>query len=168
MAEGHAHLAPPRVNEVISACAESLGVDLDAVELRGSGPKRLLRVVIDRDGGVSIDVITEVSRELSRELDRSAVMGETGYTLEVTSRGLSSPLTLPRHWQRNVGRMVVATLADGSRARGRIAAVIDGVIDGGIDGGVTLDDGSTWAFADVTKAVIEPELTKPKEHRDAH
>lgn len=156
MAERLAHLAPPRVNEVVSACVESLGVDLDAVELRGSGPKRLLRVVIDRDAGVSVDLITEVSRELSAELDRSGVMGESGYTLEVTSRGLSRPLTLPRHWQRNAGRLALATFADGRRERGRIASAADDH--------VTLDDGTAWAYADISRAVIEPELKrKPKE-----
>jgi len=155
MAEHLAHLAPPRVNEVVSSCVESLGVDLDAVELRGGGPKRVLRVVIDHEAGVSLEVITEVSRELSAELDRSAVMGGTGYTLEVTSRGLSRPLTLPRHWQRNVGRMVVATFADGRRERGRLASATDDT--------ATLDDGTEWALADLTTAVIEPELNKQKE-----
>ena len=155
MAERLAHLAPPHVTDVVSACVESLGVDLDGVELRGGGPKRVLRVVIDHETGVSLELVTEVSRELSAELDRSAVMGGTGYTLEVTSRGLSRPLTLPRHWQRNAGRMVVATFADGRRERGRLASATDDT--------ATLDDGTQWVFADLTTAVIEPELNKPKE-----
>lgn len=154
MAERTEHLAPSPVHEVVAGCVASMGIDLDAAELRGSGPKRLLRVVIDRDGGVPIDVITDVSRELSRALDRSAVMGEAAYTLEVTSRGLSRPLTLPRHWRRNVGRLAVATFADGRRERGRIA--------GADDEQVTLDDGAVWTYADVARAVIDTEMTKER------
>ena len=111
------HLPPPPVIELVDRCVSELGLDLDAVELRGTGPKRLLRVVIDRDGGVPLDVITETSRELSRELDRSDVMGVVGYTLEVTSRGVDRPLTLTRHWTRNVGRLVVITTVEGDAVR---------------------------------------------------
>ena len=155
MVERLAHLAPARINAAVVACLDSVDVDVDAVELLGSGSRRVLRVVIDRDGGVPVDLISQVSRELSRELDRSDVMGESGYTLEVTSRGLSRPLTEPRHWRRNIGHLVVATLADGERRRGRLVSADDD--------GATLDDGTRWAYADVTTAVVEPELRKLKE-----
>lgn len=152
MVERLAHLAPARVKEVVAACLAAFDVDVDAIELLGSGSRRVLRVVIDRDGGVSVDLIAEVTRELSKELDRSEVMGGSGYTLEVTSRGLSRPLTLPRHWRRNIGRLVVATLGDGTRTQGRIEAADDEQ--------VTLADGTQLSYADVTSAVIQPELKK--------
>ena len=151
------HLPPPsvpaRVIGLVERCTGELGLDLDAVELRGSGPKRLLRVVIDRDGGVPVDVITETSRELSRELDRSEVMGSVGYTLEVTSRGVERPLTLPRHWVRNVGRLVVITTVDDVRVQGRIADATDDH--------VTLEGDTEIPFAEVKAAFIEPELNRP-------
>lgn len=147
------HLPPPPVTALVERCAGELGLDLDAVELRGSGPKRLLRVVIDRDGGVPVDVITETSRELSRELDRSEVMGVVGYTLEVTSRGVERPLTLPRHWARNIGRLVIITTVDGERRKGRIA---DATSDR-----VTLEGQPEIPFADIETAFIEPELNRP-------
>ncbi len=147
------HLPPPSVTALVERCAGELGLDLDAVELRGSGPKRLLRVVIDRDGGVPVDVITETSRELSRELDRSEVMGVVGYTLEVTSRGVERPLTLPRHWTRNVGRLVFVTTVDGGRLKGRIT---DATADH-----VTLDGEREIPLAEVKAAFIEPELNRP-------
>jgi ribosome maturation factor RimP len=91
-------------------------------------------------------------------------MGEQPYTLEVTSRGLDRPLTLARHWRRNVGRLVVAELADGSRLRGRIAAVDDDPVDGTAD--VTVDGRQQrLALADVVTARIEPELTRPRSER---
>jgi ribosome maturation factor RimP len=146
------HLPPPAVAELIDRCVRELGLDLDAVELRGTGPKRLLRVVIDRDGGVPLDVITETSRELARELDRSDVMGVVGYTLEVTSRGVERPLTLTRHWTRNIGRLVVITTAEGERTSGRIASATDDR--------VTLEGGAELPLAEIKTAFIEPELKK--------
>ena len=148
------HLPPAPVTALVERCMSELGLDLDAVELRGSGPKRLLRVVVDREGGVPLDVITEASRELSREFDRSEVMGAVGYTLEVTSRGVDRPLTLPRHWARNVGRLVVITTLDGERMNGRIA--------GASDDHVALEGGVEIALAEVKTAFIEPELRKEK------
>lgn len=148
------HLPPPAVTDLIDRCVSELGLDLDAVELRGSGPKRLLRVVVDRDGGVPLDVITETSRELSRELDHSEVMGVVGYTLEVTSRGVGRPLTLTRHWSRNVGRLVVVTTMEDERLKGRIA--------GATAAAVTLEDGRQFALSDIKTAFIEPELNRPK------
>lgn len=146
------HLPPTPVAELVERCVSELGLDLDAVELRGSGPKRLLRVVVDRDGGLPLDVITETSRELSRELDRSDVMGVVGYTLEVTSRGVDRPLTLARHWSRNVGRLVAITTVDGKRTRGRIAGVGDE--------SVTLEGDVELPLARIKTAFIEPELKK--------
>jgi ribosome maturation factor RimP len=146
------HLPPPPVTELVDRCVHELGLDLDAVELRGTGPKRLLRVVVDRDGGVPLDVITQTSRELSRELDRSEVMGVVGYTLEVTSRGVDRPLTLTRHWTRNLGRLVVITTVAGDRIRGRIADASDEQIG--------LDDGNEVRTVDIESAFIEPELRK--------
>ena len=146
------HLPPSSVTDLVDRCVSQLGLDLDAVELRGSGPKRLLRVVVDRDGGVPLDVITETSRELSRELDRSDVMGVVGYTLEVTSRGVGRPLTLARHWTRNVGRLVGITTVDGERLNGRIA--------GATGDHVTLEGGVELPLAQIKTAVIEPELRK--------
>jgi ribosome maturation factor RimP len=146
------HLPPTPVTELVDHCVRELGLDLEAVELRGTGPKRLLRVVIDREGGVPLDVITETSRELSRELDRSDVMGVVGYTLEVTSRGVDRPLTLTRHWTRNVGRLVAITTVEDKRTKGRIT--------GATDDRVTLDGGVELPLADIKTAFIEPELKK--------
>lgn len=153
------HLPSAAVSQLVEDTVAALGLDLDGVELRGSGPKRMLRVVIDAEGGVPVDVLTQASRELSREFDRSDVMGNVGYTLEVTSRGLDRPLTLARHWARNVGRLVVLTTHAGDRVRGRIAA--------SDDTGARLEDGTEVVFTDVKNAVIEPELNRPRTERTA-
>ena len=89
------------------------GMDLDGVRVVGAGRRRLLRVVVDADGGVNLDDIAVVSRELSAALDAAGAMGETPYTLEVSSPGVDRPLTQPRHWRRNVGRLVSVPLSGG-------------------------------------------------------
>ena len=148
-----------RLEQLVERCVGDLGLDLEAVELSRAGKKRVLRVVVDADGGVPIETITEVSRELSKALDSSDVMGQQPYTLEVTSRGVDRPLTLPRHWRRNVGRLVVGRLADGSRLRGRILDAGDDTVEVEVDG-----TPHTLALADVEAARIEAELTKPRTH----
>ena len=90
-----------------------MGLDVEAVEVTPAGKRRVLRVAVDKDGGVTLDDVADATREVSRVLDESDVMGEMPYTLEVTSRGVDRPLTLPRHWRRNDDRLVKVTLADG-------------------------------------------------------
>ena len=149
-----------RLEQLAERCVTALGLDLEAVELSKAGKRRVLRISVDADGGVPIDSITQASRELSKDLDASDVMGAQPYTLEVTSRGVDRPLTLPRHWRRNVGRLVVADLTDGSRVRARITEADDSSVD------LTVDDGALrrLPFADVATAHVEPELTRPKSH----
>src|SRR5215469_10062230 len=97
------------------------GLDLEDVRVSQAGRRRLLRLVVDADGGVGLDQIAEVSREVSARLDASGVMGEVPYTLEVSSPGVDRPLTEPRHWRRAQGRLVsvpltAAAAADSGRA----------------------------------------------------
>jgi len=99
-----------RLARVLEPAVAAMGMDLESVRITSAGRRRLLRIVVDADGGVSLDDIAEVSRELSAELDASAAMGEAAYTLEVSSPGVDRPLTEPRHWRRAVGRLVTAPL----------------------------------------------------------
>lgn len=115
---------------LVETTVSSLGMDLEALELTPAGKKRVLRIAVDRDGGIGIDHITDATRALSEVLDSSDVMGEQPYTLEVTSRGVDRPLTLPRHWRRNEGRLVRLRLVeDDSSVDGRIAASDDTGVD---------------------------------------
>lgn len=157
-----------RLEQLAERCVTALGLDLETVELTRGGSRRVLRIAVDADGGVPIDTITAVTRELSKTLDATDVMGAQPYTLEVTSRGIDRPLTLPRHWRRNVGRLVVAELADGSRLEGRIAGVADDPADDAVD--VTVDDEiRRLPITDVATARVRAELTKPRptpSHKD--
>jgi ribosome maturation factor RimP len=106
---------------------------------------------------VTLDDVAEATREVSRVLDDSEIMGEQPYTLEVTSRGVDKPLTLPRHWRRNETRLVRAVLADGSTITGRITSSDDASARLDVDG--TMRE---IAFADVTKAQVQIEFNRPK------
>src|SRR3954451_14221570 len=101
------------------------GCDLEAADVAPAGRRRLLRVLVDRDGGISLDDVAEVTRAISKALDSDDVMGDGAYTLEVSSPGVDRPLTLPRHWRRNITRLVAVTLTNGHKVTGRIKTVSD-------------------------------------------
>ncbi|WP_201931138.1 ribosome maturation factor RimP [Nocardioides donggukensis] len=133
----------------------TLGLDVEAVEITPAGKRRVLRVAVDKDGGVTLDDVADATRAVSGVLDDSDVMGEHPYTLEVTSRGADRPLTLPRHWRRNVDRLVKVTLADGDELTGRITATGEDAAT------VTVDDVDRQvAYADVARARVQVELNR--------
>jgi ribosome maturation factor RimP len=136
------------------------GLDLDAVEVVPAGKRRLLRIVVDGDGpegrGPLLDDIAEATKALSVALDESEAVGASPYTLEVSSRGVSRPLELPRHWRRNVGRLVSVTTTAGESFTGRIAAAGDEVVQLDVEGTTR-----EVAQADVTRALVQVELNRP-------
>ncbi len=145
----------PQLATLVDECVSALGFDLEAIELTPAGNKRVLRIAVDRDGGVGIDHITEATRALSEELDASDVMGSQPYTLEVTSRGVDRPLTHPRHWRRNAGRLVRLRLADDSSIDGRIGESDDeGVVIEGRTASQRL------AYDQITTALVQTELNR--------
>lgn len=116
-----------RLTEQLATPLAELGLDLEAVELSRAGKRRLVRVAVDKDGGVTMDDIAAATRAISAVLDTSDVMGEQPYTLEVSSPGVDRPLTLPRHWRRNRGRLVTVTFAgSGSDAEEPLTARLVG------------------------------------------
>jgi ribosome maturation factor RimP len=111
-----------RIADVIQPVVAAAGLDLESVRVSAAGRRRLLRVVVDSDRGVSLDDAAAISRQLSAALDTVAVMGDFPYTLEVSSPGVDRPLTDPRHWRRAVGRLVQVTVADAGPISGRVVA----------------------------------------------
>jgi ribosome maturation factor RimP len=127
--------AKARVRAVIEPVVAAAGYDLEDVGLSRAGRRHVLRVLVDADRGINLDDIAVVSREISTALDAA---DETGgevlpgeYQLEVSSPGVDRPLTAPRHWRRNVGRLVSVTVA-GRALTGRLTAADDEgiVLDG--------------------------------------
>ena len=156
-----------RLAGLLEPAVTAMGMDLEGVRVTSAGRRRLLRVVVDADGGVSLDDIEQVSRELSAVLDQAAAMGEAPYTLEVSSPGVDRPLTEPRHWRRAVGRLVTAPLAgqppaaDGPGAAG--PASVHGRVSQADASGVTLDvqgDSRRFSYGDLGPGRIQIEFAR--------
>jgi ribosome maturation factor RimP len=96
-----------RLAGVIGPVVDAAGYDLEELVVTPAGRRSVVRVVVDRDEGVTLDDVAEVSRAVSTALDEDdAEFGGASYVLEVTSPGVDRPLTEPRHWRRNTGRLV--------------------------------------------------------------
>jgi ribosome maturation factor RimP len=130
--------ARARVRAVIEPVVTEVGYDLEDVTVARAGRRHVVRVLVDTDGGISLDDVAIVSRAISAALDAAeeggaeVVAGE--YQLEVGSPGVDRPLTLPRHWRRNRGRLVAV-----NGLTGRVVETDDD--------GIVLDvDGTTRAL----------------------
>ncbi|WP_067801756.1 ribosome maturation factor RimP [Actinomadura formosensis] len=117
------------LTRLLAPAVNAAGFDLEEIDVRPAGRRRLVKIVVDGDDGVSLDDIARLSETVSRLLDESDAMGTSPYVLEVTSPGVDRPLTEPRHWRRAVGRLVVAPLTDGSQIEGRVVAADDEAVE---------------------------------------
>jgi len=122
-----------RLTGVIGPVTGRAGFDLERVSVSRVGRRHRVQVVIDADGGVGLDAIAEVSRAVSTALDTAEESGAAvvpgEYVLEVSSPGVDRPLTEPRHWRRNVGRLVSVSGPEGGSLTGRIVeASAEGVV----------------------------------------
>lgn len=142
--------AATQVRPVVEPAVTAAGYDLEDVTISSAGRRSVVRIIVDRDGGVDLDDVAEISRTVSAALDDANTMGESAYTLEVTSPGVDRPLTQPRHWRRNVGRLV-----ESGGKKARIAKVID-------DGVVLEVDGAaeTVSFEQASPGKIVLEFTR--------
>ena len=128
----------------VEPVVDALGLALYDVELSGSGKARVLRVLVDRPGGIDLEGIAAATEAISPALDRppldSLVPGP--YALEVSSPGLERPLRTPAHFGAAVGETVsVKTRAGDDRPTRRVRGVLTGAGESGFD--LTLDDGAT-------------------------
>jgi len=115
-----------RLVQLLTPSVEASGHDLEDLSVSPAGRRKIVRVVVDKDGGVTLDDIAEVSRAVSDVLDQPEAeqLLAGAYTLEVTSPGVDRPLTAPRHWRRSIGRLVKATTATGT-VTGRVLEADD-------------------------------------------
>jgi ribosome maturation factor RimP len=99
-----------RLRTLAEPVVTAAGLDLEELTVARAGRRHVVRISVDGDDGVSHDELTEISRELSARLDEAeesaGALPVDSYTLELSSPGVDRPLTLPRHWRRNVGRLV--------------------------------------------------------------
>jgi ribosome maturation factor RimP len=147
-----------RLREIIEPVVTAAGYDVEELSVTRAGRRYLVRLTVDGDGGVSLDAVAVISRQVSRALDAAEEAGGeilTGeYELQVSSPGVDRPLTAPRHWRRNVGRLVQVRVAD-RQLTGRVLAA-DEV-------GIVLDVGGTHhehAYGELGQGRVQLEFAR--------
>ena len=154
---------PARLLQLLSPAVASVGADLEDLSVSPAGRRRVVRVVVDRDGGISLDDVAEVSRVLSDVLDEAErdepdLLGGA-YVLEVSSPGVDRPLTTGRQWRRAGSRLVRAELGDGTTVVGRVLSADDGEVVLQVDGPPAAS--RTLLLAEVVRATVQVEFTRP-------
>ena len=151
-----------RVRDIVQPILDSLQLELVEIEFGRVGRDAVLRLFIDKDGGVTLDDCTEVSHELSLTLDVEEVI-PTHYTLEVSSPGLDRPLKKKEDYIRYTGRLVKLRTYepfadDAGNKRKTFLGTLEGIHDGSVR--MTLKEGQTASIPleRVAKANLEFEF----------
>lgn len=142
-----------RVKTLLAPVVAAAGYDLEDVELTPAGNRRVLRVVVDRDGGIDLDAVADVARLVDTAMEEADVLGGAPYVLEVTSPGVDRPLTEARHWRRAVSRLVEVTVNDGAAVRGRVLAADDASVELEVSG-----QPQRFALGDLGKGKVQVEF----------
>ena len=148
-----------QISELITPALQQAGYFLEDVNIVSPGQHRIVTVIVDGESGLNLDQVTVASKLVSELLDEAPFMGETPFTLEVTSPGIDRPLTLPRHFAKNVDRLLKVTKNDG--------VVVTGRIRSNTENDVTLEVAEkkevkevTVALADIKRATVEIEFNR--------
>jgi ribosome maturation factor RimP len=140
---------------LLSPVTDEFDVFLEDVEVRAAGRRTLVRMLVDQADGIELDVVTQISRiasELIEEQEQQLPFG--AYVLEVSSPGIDRPLTMPRHFEKNIGRLLTVTDTQGKTHVGRLTEFAEDVL--------TLDLPKSqvqMALGDVANARVEVEFT---------
>jgi ribosome maturation factor RimP len=147
------------IADLISPAVTEAGFFLEEVLIASPGSHRIVTCVVDGPTPLNLDQVTVASRVISELLDSAEFMGETPFTLEVTSPGVDRPLTQPRHWTKNLTRLIKVTLSDGASITGRLTEFdeVNAKLVENIKGRIKEH---TVAFADIKRAVVEIEFNR--------
>ena len=137
------------ISAAITPALEALGFYLEDVTIISAGPRSMLTVIVDGDTHLSLDQVTSATKAIGEIVESIQSLGETPFTLEVTSPGLDRPLTKVRHWQKNINRLVKVVLLDGSEIKGRIKDVNEV--------SATVDE-KNINYSDIKRATLEVEF----------
>ena len=133
----------------ITPTIESLGFYLEDLNITSAGRRSMLTVIVDGDTHLTLDQVTSVTKAIGEIVENIQSLGQTPFTLEVTSPGIDRPLTKPRHWKKNVDRLVKVVLQDASEVKGRIKDSNQET--------ATIDD-KLIKFAEIKRATLEVEF----------
>ncbi len=162
-----------QIRPAVEGPLRDLGLLVEDVAVTPAGKRRLVRIWIDRvlDGTgdttsvtppLTLDEVADATRAVSEALDETGAMGEQPYTLEVGSPGIDRPLTEPRHFRRNVSRLVTITPLEGPAVTGRITAAGDEGVTLEVPGAKQQAAQSVdVAYAEVARAAVQVEFSRP-------
>lgn len=137
------------ISAAITPALEALGFYLEDVTITSAGRRSMLTIIVDGDTHLSLDQVTSATKAIGEIVESIQSLGETPFTLEVTSPGLDRPLTKPRHWRKNIDRLAKIVLLDGKEVKGRIKAASEL--------SATVDE-SEIKFSDIKRASLEVEF----------
>lgn len=144
------------VEAIVAPAVAKAGFDLEGLSVTKAGRRLLVRALVDTDGGVSLDDIAVVSKAVSKALDSAESLGgpfaDAAYTLEVSSPGVDRPLTEPRHWRRNIGRLVAVHIGE-EPLTGRVVAAGERGIELEVDG-----ESRSATYAELGSGKVQIEL----------
>lgn len=149
------------IADVIRPVVEEAGFFLEDVFTSNPGNHRVVTCMVDGLKPLSMDEVTLVSRQISALLDESPLLTEA-FTLEVTSPGIERPLTLPRHWSKNLTRIVKVVLNDDSEVSGRLTEFdeVRAILIENIKGRMKTHEVN---FAEIKRANVEIEFNRKDE-----
>ena len=137
------------ISAAITPALSDLGFYLEDITITSAGRRSMLTVIVDGDTHLSLDQVTVATKAISEIVENIQSLGQAPFTLEVTSPGLDRPLTKPRHWRKNIDRLVKIVLLDGKEIKGRVkdAAEISATVDEQV-----------VKFLDIKRATLEIEF----------
>ena len=152
-----------QISELVTPALSQAGYFLEDINIVTPGQHRIVTVIVDGESALNLDQVTVASKLVSELLDEATFMGETPFTLEVTSPGIDRPLTLPRHFAKNVTRLLKVVKSDGEVVTGRIASNTD------VDLTLTVTEKKATndvvvALADIKRATVEIEFNRKDEN----
>lgn len=145
-----------RLRPVVAEAVAELGFDLETLDVQVAGRRKLVKVVVDADDGVELDLLSGVSRAVSSALDAHDDILGGPYTLEVTSPGVDRPLTRPRHWRRAKLRLVRIRPHDGPEYTGRVGVADETGVELLVNGSLRRVE-----YRGVARAAVEVEFRQP-------
>lgn len=152
-----------QISELVTPALTQAGYFLEDINIVTPGQHRIVTVIVDGESALNLDQVTVASKLVSELLDEATFMGETPFTLEVTSPGIDRPLTLPRHFAKNVTRLLKVVKSDGEVVTGRISANTDLEVTLTVTEKKTTSD-VVVAIADIKRATVEIEFNRKDEN----
>ena len=137
------------ISAAITPALSDLGFYLEDITITSAGRRIMLTVIVDGDTHLSLDQVTVATKAISEIVENIQSLGQAPFTLEVTSPGLDRPLTKPRHWRKNIDRLVKIVLLDGTEIKGRVKDSTE--ISATVDEQVV-------KFSDIKRATLEIEF----------